>query len=244
MKAKTHKFFPGNEPLLDTKQDISAGKPALFGLHRDRNPDASWNELRWTNIEGLVLEEKELTKELATILIEDIIFAFKPAEAARKLEALGLVYPEGEKQWTVKEDGEPNRYTIFGENGRWLMSVLHNGEQGVPEQRENIQRLVAELQKEQPKKEEQPEEPKLKLKLKQSKADTWETEGKRIMIHGHINYPGEWLFTCRELDMHGVRLGAREKFPTHKELLDAIYDRIEEKKAQVENVLSLLIRYE
>ena len=188
MKAKTHKFFPGNEPLLDTKQDISAGKPALFGLHRDRNPDASWNELRWTNIEGLVLEEKELTKELATILIEDIIFAFKPAEAARKLEALGLVYPEGEKQWTVKEDGEPNRYTIFGENGRWLMSVLHNGEQGVPEQRENIQRLVAELQKEQPKKEEQPEEP----KLKQSKP--YEVKGTTFYIPIMVlvrNKPGE-----------------------------------------------------
>lgn len=83
-----------------------------------------------------------------------------------------------------------------------------------------------------------------KLKLKESKADVLETQGKRIMIHSHIHSPGDWFFTCRELDIVAVRLGARESFKSHKELLDCIYDKINQKKKEVESILSHLISYE
>lgn len=38
---------------------------------------------------------------------------------------------------------EPNKYVIAVNDQRWFMSILHNGEQWEPEQRENMRRLVA-----------------------------------------------------------------------------------------------------
>jgi len=42
----------------------------------------------------------------------------------------------------AESEHEPNRFTI-GADGKWLMSIQHNGEPLVETQRENMRRLVA-----------------------------------------------------------------------------------------------------
>lgn len=42
----------------------------------------------------------------------------------------------------AESEYEPNRFTI-GANGKWLMSIQHNGEQTMPQQRENMRRMAA-----------------------------------------------------------------------------------------------------
>jgi len=44
---------------------------------------------------------------------------------------------------TVRENGEANSYAILDDKGQWLLSLLHNGQQVVETQRENLRRLVA-----------------------------------------------------------------------------------------------------
>lgn len=45
--------------------------------------------------------------------------------------------------WTFKADPYiPNRY-IISANGNWLMAIMHNGEQLVERQMENLQKAVA-----------------------------------------------------------------------------------------------------
>lgn len=56
------KVFYRTEPCLKIKGGV--------GLHRDRTPDSGWNEWRQTTID--LMEEVDLTPELAQILIEDI----------------------------------------------------------------------------------------------------------------------------------------------------------------------------
>lgn len=57
--------FHGNQPCLDVQGDDT-------GVHRDRNPDAGWNELRATNMK--FAKEVELTPELKLILLEDLAY--------------------------------------------------------------------------------------------------------------------------------------------------------------------------
>ena len=40
------KIFAGCEPVVETKRMVSGGVEKLFGLHRDRMPDAGWGEWR------------------------------------------------------------------------------------------------------------------------------------------------------------------------------------------------------
>lgn len=51
------------------------------------------------------------------------------------------VHDQGELTF-AESQYEPNRFTI-GLNGKWFMSIQHNGEQLVERQRENMRRLVA-----------------------------------------------------------------------------------------------------
>lgn len=44
---------------------------------------------------------------------------------------------------TYIESGEANKYTLIDNRERWLISMLHNGEQLVHTQRENLRRIVA-----------------------------------------------------------------------------------------------------
>ena len=44
---------------------------------------------------------------------------------------------------TYIESGEANKYTLIDDRNRWLISMLHNGEQLVHTQRENLRRIVA-----------------------------------------------------------------------------------------------------
>lgn len=37
---------------------------------------------------------------------------------------------------------EPNRFTIYA-NGKWLLCIQHNGEQTMPQERENMRRMAA-----------------------------------------------------------------------------------------------------
>jgi hypothetical protein len=43
--------------------------------------------------------------------------------------------------WTYHEDGDANHYSILDENGRWVISLLLNGEMMTEKQRE-IMRLI------------------------------------------------------------------------------------------------------
>lgn len=45
------KIFAGCEPVVETKRMVSGGVEKLFGLHRDRMPDAGWGEWRWSDME-------------------------------------------------------------------------------------------------------------------------------------------------------------------------------------------------
>ena len=58
------KVFDGIEPCL-----LEVGG---MGIHRDRNPDAGWGELRKTILSEA--KEVELTPELKITLIEDLAF--------------------------------------------------------------------------------------------------------------------------------------------------------------------------
>lgn len=44
---------------------------------------------------------------------------------------------------TFKADGDANHYTLLDEGGRWLMSVLMNGEQLTAKQEANLRRIAA-----------------------------------------------------------------------------------------------------
>lgn len=56
--------FYGNQPCLHIADNM--------GLHRDRNPDNGWEEMRNTTLNNV--KEVELTPELKQILLEDIAF--------------------------------------------------------------------------------------------------------------------------------------------------------------------------
>jgi hypothetical protein len=45
--------------------------------------------------------------------------------------------------WTVREDGDANHYTLIGPDGRWLVSLLHNGEALTERQRANLLLMAA-----------------------------------------------------------------------------------------------------
>lgn len=55
------------EPILHTD--------GIFGMHRDRIPDAGWSELRSSRLEGKV-EDLPATPELLQILLEDLAYAY------------------------------------------------------------------------------------------------------------------------------------------------------------------------
>lgn len=80
------KVFYNIEPILDTKNENGR----LFGLHRDRQPDAGWGELRWTFIDERV-KEVDLTSELRKILIEDICVSFPDHKIYNKLKEFDLI---------------------------------------------------------------------------------------------------------------------------------------------------------
>lgn len=44
---------------------------------------------------------------------------------------------------TVREDGEANQYAILSDDGHWLLTLLHNGQQVTQRQRANMHRIVA-----------------------------------------------------------------------------------------------------
>lgn len=44
---------------------------------------------------------------------------------------------------TFKEDGDANHFSMLTEDGRWLLALLHNGEQVSPTQIANFRRLAA-----------------------------------------------------------------------------------------------------
>lgn len=90
MNMKTVKVIYGNEPILEVKKDMSAGEMVDFGLHRDRQPDSGWSELRWTRINELV-KEVELTPELCKILIEDICYCYDNKHIFNKLKEYELI---------------------------------------------------------------------------------------------------------------------------------------------------------
>ncbi len=88
----TIKVIYENEPILEIKENMSAGKMVPFGLHRDRMPDAGWDEFRWSNMEGSVkIKEVELTEELKKILIEDICSYYRGTECYNKLKEFDLI---------------------------------------------------------------------------------------------------------------------------------------------------------
>jgi len=62
----------GTEPIIDIDKDG-------MGLHRDRCPDASWDELRKANLSLYKypqLKEIELDEVMRTILLEDLAYAY------------------------------------------------------------------------------------------------------------------------------------------------------------------------
>ena len=54
---------------------------------------------------------------------------------------MSLTHTQGELTVTESEY-EPNRFTIRA-NGNWIMTIQHNGESMIPQQRENLRRLAA-----------------------------------------------------------------------------------------------------
>lgn len=44
---------------------------------------------------------------------------------------------------TVHENGDANSYALRSADNRWLVALLHNGEAGLGQQRENMRRLAA-----------------------------------------------------------------------------------------------------
>ncbi len=85
-------------PILGTKMDISGGKPALFGLYRDRFPDRDWPELRWKNLE---MDTHRITKitsmsDYSAFLINNQKFP------ETLLEDLAYTYGNDTKKFTEK----------------------------------------------------------------------------------------------------------------------------------------------
>ena len=81
------KVIYGIEPILEITKETSGIE---FGLHRDRQPDAGWGELRKTKMDGRITEV-DLTPELRRILIEDICYSFKEKDAYNKLKEFNLL---------------------------------------------------------------------------------------------------------------------------------------------------------
>ncbi len=81
------KVFYTNEPVLEVKTETN-GK--LYGLHRDRHPDAGWGELRWTFMDERV-KEVELTPELRKTLVEDICVSLPDHRIYDKLKEFDLL---------------------------------------------------------------------------------------------------------------------------------------------------------
>ena len=44
---------------------------------------------------------------------------------------------------SIKENGDANSYALLDESGKWLLSVLHNGEKLTSVQRETMRRVAA-----------------------------------------------------------------------------------------------------
>jgi hypothetical protein len=80
------RVFYGIEPIIETK--VENGRE--FGLHRDRQPDAGWGEMRWTFIDERV-KEVELTPELRKILVEDICVSMPDHKVYGKLKEFDLI---------------------------------------------------------------------------------------------------------------------------------------------------------
>ena len=64
--------FYGIEPVLDITIQEDGRK---FGLHRDRNPDSGWSELRHSHMNERCKEIPD-TPELRQILLEDLAYTF------------------------------------------------------------------------------------------------------------------------------------------------------------------------
>ena len=84
------KVFYGNEPIIEVKTEVN-GK--LYGLHRDRKPDAGWGELRWSLMDERV-KEVDLTPELIKILVEDICASLPDYRIYDKLKEFNLLKDE------------------------------------------------------------------------------------------------------------------------------------------------------
>ena len=83
MKIKT---FYDIEPIVSTKEDDNG---RVYGLHRDRCPDAGWDEFRWTIMDKAV--ETEITEGLKQTLIEDICEYYGGMNSYKKLKELDLI---------------------------------------------------------------------------------------------------------------------------------------------------------
>ena len=83
---KAIKVFYGIEPILETK--VEGGRE--FGLHRDRQPDAGWGEMRWTFMDERV-KKVGITPELCKTLIEDICYYYDNKEIFNKLKEYELI---------------------------------------------------------------------------------------------------------------------------------------------------------
>jgi hypothetical protein len=51
-----------------------------------------------------------------------------------------------------------------------------------------------------------------------------------MIIYGHLNYPGKWIFNYRPLGLHQVRLKAQTKEEAAKEAIEICLKTIEELK--------------
>lgn len=80
-------FVINNQPVLD----IIVIDAEEFGLNRDRNPHADWNELRRTNM--INAKEVKLTEELKQILLEDLAYAYgtNTSKFREKLKEFGFI---------------------------------------------------------------------------------------------------------------------------------------------------------
>ena len=87
----------GTEPILEVQTAKERGlsdQTGLFGLHRDRKPDAGWDEFRWTRIDGgrpETFKEVELNEDLRKIFIEDICAHYPNDKVYEKLKKYDLI---------------------------------------------------------------------------------------------------------------------------------------------------------
>jgi hypothetical protein len=88
----------GVEPILDIDENDN------MGLHRDRNPDAGWGQLRRTRMEGDRIKEVELDDKLRQILLEDLAFTYgqHSRDFTDKLVEFGLFQSESYKSIKVE----------------------------------------------------------------------------------------------------------------------------------------------